>query len=199
MPMSHAVLALLANGPSHGYELKRSFEQAVGPQWGALNIGQLYQVLERLSRDGLVTSEREPSPGRPDRVVHSLTEAGREELGEWYDVPSRRAGGARDDFFLKLVSATRSGDQALVRRVVERQRTFLLRELHNLETLAQHPADDVAATLVVAAARLHVRAELEFVDVADHELIERPAAEPRPALAPPKRAPLPRIQRASNG
>lgn len=39
MPLHHAVLALLSAKPAHGYELKSSFEQAVGDQWGGLNIG----------------------------------------------------------------------------------------------------------------------------------------------------------------
>ena len=60
MPLHHAVLALLAEKPAHGYELKSSFEQAVGDQWGGLNIGH-YQILDRLSRDGLIDSERQPS------------------------------------------------------------------------------------------------------------------------------------------
>ena len=76
MPIQHAVLALLESGPSHGYELKTAFDTAVGPQWGALNIGHLYQVLERLSRDGLVTSERRPQAVKPDRVVYEITAAG---------------------------------------------------------------------------------------------------------------------------
>src|SRR5659263_63636 len=42
VPVHHAVLALLAAGPSHGYELKQQFEDAVGPQWGSPNIGHLY-------------------------------------------------------------------------------------------------------------------------------------------------------------
>ena len=46
MPLHHAVLALLSAKPAHGYELKSSFEQAVGDQWGGLNIGHLYQILE---------------------------------------------------------------------------------------------------------------------------------------------------------
>ena len=54
MPLHHAVLALLAAKPAHGYELKGSFEQAVGDQWGGLNIGHLYQVLDRLARDRLI-------------------------------------------------------------------------------------------------------------------------------------------------
>ncbi|MGH3199185.1 MAG: PadR family transcriptional regulator, partial [Streptosporangiaceae bacterium] len=56
MPLHHAVLALLAAEPAHGYALKGSFEQAVGEPWGGLNIGHLYQILDRLARDGLIES-----------------------------------------------------------------------------------------------------------------------------------------------
>ena len=81
----------LAAKPAHGYELKGSFEQAVGEQWGGLNIGHLYQVLDRLARDGLIESERQPQPVKPDRLVHQITQAGREELGRWLTEPSVRA------------------------------------------------------------------------------------------------------------
>jgi len=80
MPLQHAVLALLAARPAHGYELKTEFEQTVGDQWGGLNIGHLYQVLDRLSRDGLISSERQSQAVKPDRIVHQLTAAGRAEL-----------------------------------------------------------------------------------------------------------------------
>jgi DNA-binding PadR family transcriptional regulator len=45
MPLRHAVLALLSAKPAHGYELKTSFEQAVGDQWGGLNIGHLCRAV----------------------------------------------------------------------------------------------------------------------------------------------------------
>src|SRR5829696_10215963 len=104
MPIQHAVLALLADRPSHGYELKAAFQSAVGPQWGPLNIGHLYQVLDRLSRDRLVSSQRVAQQVRPDRVVYEITGAGRAELRRWLDAPSPRTGGFRDDFFLKLMA-----------------------------------------------------------------------------------------------
>ncbi len=92
MPLHHAVLALLADKPAHGYELKNSFEQAVGDQWGGLNIGHLYQILERLSRDGLIESQRQPQPVKPDRLVHRITPAGRAALGHWLSEPSSASG-----------------------------------------------------------------------------------------------------------
>src|SRR5580700_7201907 len=100
MPLQHAVLALLAARPAHGYELKTEFEQTVGDQWGGLNIGHLYQVLDRLSRDGLISSERQSQAVKPDRIVHQLTAAGRAELDRWLSEPTVQARGYRDDFFL---------------------------------------------------------------------------------------------------
>ena len=58
-------------------------EEAVGEQWGGLNIGHLYQVLDRLSRDGLIESGRQPQPVKPDRLVPRITPEGRAELDRW--------------------------------------------------------------------------------------------------------------------
>jgi DNA-binding PadR family transcriptional regulator len=177
VPIHHAILALLADGPSHGYELKGAFDAAVGPQWGALNIGHLYQVLERLARDGHVRSNRIGQNVRPDRVVYEITESGREELVGWMATPSPRTAGFRDDFFLKVVAAARSRDPATVEQVLRTQRTFLLRELHNLESLrATHATDPVVALLLSAAVR-HVGADLAFLDDAETQLLASGAIE----------------------
>jgi DNA-binding PadR family transcriptional regulator len=168
MPIQHAVLALLGDGPCHGYELKAAFEAAIGPQWGQLNIGHLYQVLERLSRDGLVTSSRVPQETRPDRVVYRITPGGSAELSRWLGEPSARTGGYRDDFFLKMMAAARGGAQ-VVSSVIATQRAFLLRELRNLEQ-ARRGAEPVVGLLLAAAAR-HVAADLAFLDDAEETLL----------------------------
>jgi DNA-binding PadR family transcriptional regulator len=180
MPLHHAVLALLADKPAHGYELKSSFEQAIGDQWGGLNIGHLYQILDRLSRDGLIESERQPQPVKPDRVVHHLTPAGRTELERWLSEPSTRQRGYRDDFFLKLMAAAQAKDLHALDGVLRRQRAHLLRELRSLaEARTQSPSDVVG--LLITAAELHVRADLGVVDAAEQTL---PRA--RPAVASTK-------------
>ncbi|MEU6078673.1 helix-turn-helix transcriptional regulator [Micromonospora sp. NPDC047074] len=170
MAIQHAVLALLAGGPSYGYELKGAFEQAVGPQWGPLNIGHLYQILDRLFRDGLVVAERHPQPVKPDRVVYEITPDGRAELGRWLAEPSPRSGGFRDDFFLKVTAAARSGEPATVRAVLGNQRGHLMRELRNLDGLRRRAEDPVVGLLLSAASR-HVEADLAFVDDAEAALL----------------------------
>jgi DNA-binding PadR family transcriptional regulator len=197
MPIQHAVLALLVDGPGHGYELKGAFEHAVGPHWGPLNIGHLYQVLDRLSRDGLAVSQRVPQQVKPDRVVYEITSSGRAELRRWLASPVLRTAGYRDDFFLKVMAAAHSRDPEVVRTVITTQRGFLQRELDNLERLAVDA--DVVVSLLLSAAGRHVSADLAFLDDAEARLLGDDGAAlaelppPRPnaakAAAPPRTQP----------
>lgn len=179
MALQHAVLALLANGPSHGYELKSAFEEAIGPQWGTLNVGRLYQVLSRLAADGLITSEREPQATRPDRLVHALTPRGRQTLDEWLQQPTIRQHGYRDDFFLRLMAVARTSEPSAVQALITRQRDYLMGALHNLAKPAGSRDADPISLLVVEAARLHIEADLRLLDRAEQDLA---------ALAEPSRA-----------
>jgi DNA-binding PadR family transcriptional regulator len=192
MPLHHAVLALLAAKPAHGYELKGSFEQAVGDQWGGLNIGHLYQIVDRLARDGLIESERQPQPVKPDRLVHQITPAGREELDRWLNEPSVRTRGYRDDFFLKVMAAAQAGDPAMLAAVLRRQRVHLLTELRSLADAREAASGSPVVGLLVKAAELHVRADLGVVDAAENDLTPDTLAALRvnslPAAAPGPRA-----------
>jgi DNA-binding PadR family transcriptional regulator len=188
MPIQHAVLSLLAAGPSYGYELKIAFEAAVGPQWGTLNIGHLYQVLDRLSRSGHVVSHRHPQQVKPDRVVYAITPSGTAELARWLDEPSPRGSGFRDDFFLKVTAAARTGSAGTVQAVLRHQRGLLLRELRNLGVLRADAADPVVGLLLSAAAR-HVEADLLFIDDVDAALLQDRGATLAAVRATPRAAP----------
>lgn len=189
MPLHHAVLALLSAKPAHGYQLKASFEQAVGDQWGGLNIGHLYQILDRLSRDGLIDSERQPQQVKPDRVIHRLTPAGRAELDRWLAEPAAPSRGYRDDFFLKIMAAVRSADPATLSAVLSGQRACLLRQLHALADARATAGATAVESLLITAAELHVRADLGVVDAAEKTLTAGPAAaipgQSSPGMTPP--------------
>jgi DNA-binding PadR family transcriptional regulator len=187
MPLHHAVLSLLAAGDSYGYELKGAFDRSVGPQWGALNIGHVYQVLERLKRDGLVEVVRaEPQPRRPDRLIYAISDAGREELERWLRAPSSPPAGYRDDLFLKLGAAARAGAGELA-GVLRREREALLGELHALRRLAG--GEDRLAALVTDGAALQVEARLRLLERAEADaaaLVAGERAVPAPAAAAPQ-------------
>ncbi len=171
MPIQHAVLALLRDEPSHGYELKGAFEAAVGPQWGPLNIGHLYQVLDRLSRDGLVSSTRVEQSVKPDRVVYEITPAGCAELDGWMAAATPRTSGFRDDFFLKMVAAAHTRRADVLASVLRAQRAYLLQELRNLEQLRRDRADDVLVALLLSTAVRHVGADLTLLDDVEATLL----------------------------
>jgi DNA-binding PadR family transcriptional regulator len=196
MPMQHAVLALLAERPSYGYELKINFERSVGPQWGDLNIGHLYQVLDRLVRDGLASKREVEQDRRPDRVVYRLTKSGREELERWLATPFVRQSGYRDDFFLKLFAAARLG-QRWLGKVLEVQRAAYVAELASLGDLRREHRDDPLVRLLIEAATLHTQANLRIIDSAEKERSALARAAAEAAREMPPRAPAAR-RRASS-
>ncbi|WP_329331449.1 PadR family transcriptional regulator [Streptomyces sp. NBC_00663] len=169
MPLHHAVLALLTRRPNHGYELKARFEEAVGPQWGGLNIGHLYQILERLVRDGYVSRSQVTQADRPDKNLYTLTEAGEAELRSWATTAWVRVGGFRDELFLKLLGAVALGPQALT-TLIESQRQTYLSELAGLaQQRRAHAAEPLVAVLIDAAIA-HTKADLGLLDSAAQHL-----------------------------
>ncbi|MFD3454557.1 PadR family transcriptional regulator [Streptomyces sp. NPDC058691] len=169
MPLHHAVLALLSEGPSHGYELKGRFEEAIGPQWGGLNIGHLYQILDRLVRDGYVTRSQVTQSDRPDKTRYDLTPAGQDELSSWATTAWMRTGGFRDELFLKLFGAASLGSGTLDALVTAQRQTYLS-ELAGLSRLRRGHADDPLVALLIDAAIAHTKADLELVDSAAQRL-----------------------------
>jgi DNA-binding PadR family transcriptional regulator len=80
------VLAILDEGPLHGYQIAKELRRRSGD---ALELGQgvLYPILHRLEDRGLIAGEWETSTGTPSRKSYSITDGGRAELAarrkEW--------------------------------------------------------------------------------------------------------------------
>lgn len=73
------ILAVLRDGPLHGYAVAREIERRSD---GVLQFkeGTLYPALHALERDGLLLSKWETEGGGPARKVYSLTQNGTKEL-----------------------------------------------------------------------------------------------------------------------
>src|SRR3954452_25543276 len=127
----NGLLALLERGPMYGYQLRSEFEASTGATW-PLNIGQVYTTLARLERDGLVTAAGEADAD--GRVMDRLTDAGRDEVRQWFGTPVGRERRPRDELAIKIAMAlTTPGLDVL--RVVQTQRTGTLRSLQDLTRL----------------------------------------------------------------
>lgn len=76
--LEFAVLGLLHEGPTHGYDLRRRLNSALGP-FRALSYGTLYPALRTLTDRGLIAESADAvASGRRPRVVYELTAAGKE-------------------------------------------------------------------------------------------------------------------------
>ena len=97
--VSYVILGAVRSRPRSGYEIKQLVDRATRYFWAA-SYGQLYPELHRLEETGLITGTSEPRGGR-QRVVYSLTPAGREALEAWLRAPEASFE-VRDERLLKL-------------------------------------------------------------------------------------------------
>jgi DNA-binding PadR family transcriptional regulator len=70
-------LGLLAEGPKHGYEIKRQLEEELLPTIG-LKINSIYYPLKKMEQEGLLEKEVGKREGHfPERYVYRITLKGK--------------------------------------------------------------------------------------------------------------------------
>jgi DNA-binding PadR family transcriptional regulator len=170
--MQELFLTLLSGRSAYGYELRQTLEREFGDLLPALNGGQVYTTLARLERDGLIVGRDVPTDSRGKRV-YSLTDAGRTVLSDWIETP---VPGARlkDEFFMKLVLVAGAG-LAEPRKLVEGQRREYLQSLRDLDGLLETRAKSAITELLVEGAILHLKADLEWLDLIEQRIPEVPS------------------------
>ncbi|SRR6266702_935986 len=85
------ILAMLQQGPRHGYEIKKDLDRALGGMV-TLNNKTLYLALKHFEEMGAVTRQVIPQEGKPNRHLYQLTERGAELLQvSLRDFPSEQA------------------------------------------------------------------------------------------------------------
>lgn len=104
MPLAHALLGLLAEGPRHGYDLKQGHDVRFSGS-RPLAFGQVYATLARLQRDGLVEVAEVVQEGGPERTTYALTRAGRDALDAWLAETEQPGPYPADELVRKTVTA----------------------------------------------------------------------------------------------
>jgi DNA-binding PadR family transcriptional regulator len=164
--MRFVLLALLARGPVHGYELKRTYDRLFSAVWGPMNIGQIYVTMGRLERDALV--EMTPDEGRK---CYSLTELGTKELSAWITTPVDSV--QKSDIVLRLVAAAFHSPDELT-AVLSQHRAHCTQSLRELDSELHDAPIGSFAELLVRHAVTHLDAELRWLDIADDRLRSHP-------------------------
>ncbi len=200
MSVKQGLLALLAESPKYGAQLRSEFEERTGGTW-PLNVGQVYTTLARLERDRLV--EPVGPPDSEGRITYRLTERGAVEARRWWSTPVDRDTTPRDELAIKLALAV-TVPGVDVQAVAQAQRTATLQHLHDLTRLKQRAlaagarsgddADrprDLAWLLVLENLVFAAEAEVRWLDHVEARLA-RAAARTRPPSTPDGSAAAPR-------
>jgi poly-beta-hydroxybutyrate-responsive repressor len=82
-----ALLRLLADRPTHGYELLDQLPELLGKH--RVDVGNVYRALRALEDEGLVVSEWSADLPGPAKRTYTLTDEGRRALDAWLDALDR--------------------------------------------------------------------------------------------------------------
>ena len=178
MTVRQSLLAILDQGPCYGYQLRAEFERRTGSTW-PLNVGQIYNTLDRLERDGLVEKGATDEQGH---VYYEITDAGSLEVAAWLRSPVSRAQSTRDELAIKLaVAATLPGVDvtALIRAQRAESRANLEALTGRPRSIAETGPEALARSVVADAKIAHAEAELRWLDRTERRL----GAQPEHAMA----------------
>src|SRR5579863_6968191 len=168
MSVRHALLALLAEGPKYGLQLREEFEARTGEVW-PLNVGQVYTTLQRLERDGLVESDDAAPDGRektPQKAFR-ITAGGAAELAGWLRTPPDMASPPRDELVMKVLVATRVPGTD-VHQVIQVHRRYLVELMQQWTHIKETEAEsDLSLALVVDAELFRLESATRWLDAAD--------------------------------
>lgn len=161
MNVPTTLLGLLEPAPSHGYELKREYDDLFADNGRPLSFGQLYGTLSRLERDGqIAVLGAEPGEG-PDRKRYAITESGVTQLDRWLAEPEKPEPMLQATLFVKVVLALLSRRPA--EQYLEAQRQAHLSRMHELT--AMRKAGPLDRTLLADYGLFHLEADLRWIDV----------------------------------
>src|ERR1700723_3599279 len=158
MSVRHALLALLAEGPKYGLQLREEFEARTGEVW-PLNVGQVYTTLQRLERDGLAEAE----------------------LAGGLRTPPDMASPPRDELVMKVLVAMRVPGTN-VHDVIQVHRRYLVELMQQWTRIKEAEAEsDLSLALIVDAELFRLDAVIRWLDAADGRLKRAAADPPQPS------------------
>lgn len=182
MTVRHSLLAILAQGPCYGYQLRAEFERRTAGTW-ALNVGQVYNTLERLDRDGLVVRGATDEQGH---VFWEITDRGRAEAARWLQEPTAWVV-ARNETAVKIaIASTTAGSDVVA--VIDAHLSACRANLDALTvddlTLAHTTPESWRRAVIESAAVAALTAEIAWLEQIRTQLSDTPSVSMALPLSP---------------
>lgn len=173
----YAVLGLLLERPSYGYEVLVRFRRAFDAGQWAITPQGLYASLDRLEREGLIepiTEDGSDLRRRQPRTPYRVTASGARELRQFLDAPMG-ADPTRAEFLVRLQCAASKDHEALV-RLLDGYERACLDELGRLaagepELDGQPRLGTLVERLALEDRRLFLQARLAWIDFARQQVV----------------------------
>lgn len=153
------LLGLLEREPSHGYELKRDYDNLFGRD-KPLSFGQVYATLGRLARDGKVVISEEPGDG-PDRKRYIITDTGATDVDGWLSQPVEPEPHQQTVLFAKVALSLMLGRPA--EQYLDTQRFAHLKRMQQLTEVKR--TGSLIDTMLADHSLFHLQADLQWIEV----------------------------------
>jgi PadR family transcriptional regulator AphA len=133
------LLGALFSEPKHGYEIIQFLQSSLESTW-QVSTSQLYVLLRRLEKDGLLQSRLKTQETRPSKRIFSLSAKGKNAFLKWLRSPVEHIRDLRIEFLAKLFFSQRlslsEGSE-----LIEKQLTFLKKARENLKKNCEEESD----------------------------------------------------------
>ena len=162
------ILAILNYQEATGYEIRKMCTEGPYSYFVDISYGSIYPTLARLELENLVTSRLEQHPGKPERKVYEITEAGREEFA--HNVTQPPAKDKLKSEFLLVAMTAEAGTKESVAQAISARIAHLESEL---EMIRSHVKDcDHAGTCWVGEYGEHcMQTDLDYLRKKSGELL----------------------------
>jgi DNA-binding PadR family transcriptional regulator len=173
MSLKHIMLGMLRE-PHSGYDLKKQFDRSLRSFWRA-ELSQIYPLLQKMEKDGLLSSKADSSDIGPTRRVYKRSAKGRDELQSWLaDGPT--VGTERIGYLAQVFFLANLGDDAKAIEFMQELRDHMANWLQSLEAAEQEwrsndprypdklPDEDFYPQLTLELGLMKVKANVDWCD-----------------------------------
>lgn len=139
----YAIMGFLYFEPLHGYELHRQLHTHLREVW-RIPQNQVYNILKRLEKEGLIQTEQQEAPGPHTRTRFALTGTGRSQFERWLYTPTPCSARAlRMEFLTRLFFACHIAEDLPMLFIQEQNQAISVALVHLEERLAGVPTGQI--------------------------------------------------------
>ena len=149
----------------HGYELHQQIEARSIRQWAAIGLSSIYQTLDGLVAEGLLTEDKAANPGQGAsyRTIYTQTERGRARLAELARAALNSTQHQRFDYDPGLGVALNCLSRAEVHEALKRRQAALQEQFVRAAASCEWAAQSEAAWIILDHQRRALEMELNWL------------------------------------